>query len=213
METFGNLLLVLVMLLNFSLVGTSRLNIVIRTAALQGVILGVMPLIVSQHLTVEVGVIAMVTVLLKGSVIPSLLFRAMREVNIGREIKPLLGFMASMLILVIGTALCIALAAYLPLASTHRESLIVPASFATIFTGFILLTTRQKAITQVIGFLTLENGVFAFALLLIEVMPFLVEIGILLDLFVAIFAMGIIINHIQRTFSSLDTLSLSSLKE
>ena len=78
----------------------------------------------------------------------------------------------------------------------------VAASFATILTGFFLITTRIKAITQVLGYLVLENGIYIFGVLLLEATPFLVEVGVLLDLFVAIFVMGIIINHISREFTS-----------
>ena len=80
-------------------------------------------------------------------------------------------------------------------------------------TGFLILTTRRKAITQVVGYLVLENGIFVMGLALLEAMPLLVEAGVLLDLFVGIFVMGIIINHISREFSSMDTARLSSLKE
>ena len=89
----------------------------------------------------------------------------------------------------------------------------MPASLATVLTGFLVLTTRRKAITQVVGYLVLENGIFIFGLLLVEAMPFLVEIGVLLDLFVGVFVMGIIIDHINREFSSLDTEHLTSLRE
>ena len=101
----------------------------------------------------------------------------------------------------------------LPLAPEHRDLLIVPASFSTVFTGFLLLVARFKAITQAIGYLVLENGIFIFGLLLLEAMPFLVEIGVLLDLFVGIFVVSIIIHHINREFASLDTRRLASLKE
>src|SRR5207244_1116074 len=89
----------------------------------------------------------------------------------------------------------------------------VPASLATVWPGFLLLTTRKKAITQVLGYLLLENGIFLFALLLLEAMPFLVEVGVLLDLFTGVFVMGIIIFHINREFSSISTEHLSELKE
>ncbi len=91
----------------------------------------------------------------------------------------------------------------------HAGALLVPASFATVLTGFILLTTRFKAITQVIGYLVLENGIFIFGMLLVEAMPFLVEMGVLLDLFVGIFVICIIVNHINQEFASLDTRRLS----
>ena len=95
----------------------------------------------------------------------------------------------------------------------HAGVLTVPASLATVLTGFLVLTTRRKAITQVVGYLTLENGIFVFGLTLAEAIPFLVEIGVLLDLLVAIFVIGIVINRIHREFASLDVTRLDSLKE
>ena len=93
----------------------------------------------------------------------------------------------------------------LPLAEEHKHSLLVPASLATVWTGFLMLTTRRKAIMQVLGYLLLENGIFLFGLLLLEAMPFLVEVGVLLDLFTGVFVMGIIIHHISREFASIST--------
>ena len=58
-----------------------------------------------------------------------------------------------------------------------------------------------------------ENGIFVFGLLLIAAMPFLVEVGVLLDLFTGVFVMGIIINHINREFASVSTEHLAELKE
>ena len=94
-----------------------------------------------------------------------------------------------------------------------QGSLILPSSFATVLTGCIVLTTRRKAITQVVGYLILENGIFIMGLALLDALPFLVEIGVLLDLFVAIFVMGIIIHHVSREFASTDAAELASLKE
>lgn len=208
-----NLLLVGILLLNLFMLGTSRIRALIQAAALQGVVLGVMPLLVGGHAGWNAAFIAIATVLLKGSVIPRMLRRALREAQIKREVEPLIGFVPSMLLGAFGTLLAIALASGLPLEPQHRELLIVPASFSTVLTGFLLLTTRIKAITQAIGYLVLENGIFIFGLLLVEAMPFLVEIGILLDLFVGIFVVSIIIHHINREFASLDTRRLASLKE
>ena len=78
--------------------------------------------------------------------------------------------------------------------------------------GLLVLATRAKAMTQVVGYLVLENGIFIFGLLLVERMPFLVEVGVLLDLFVGVFVMGIIINHINREFDSLDPHRLTELQ-
>jgi hydrogenase-4 component E len=150
---------------------------------------------------------------LKALVIPGILLRAMRNAAIRREIEPFVGFTTSLLLGALATGLSLVFSRSLPLLDEHAEGLIVPAAFATVLTGFLVLTTRRKAITQVVGYLTLENGIFVFGLLLVEAMPLLVEIGVLLDLFVAVFVMGIIMDHISREFSSLSTEHLTSLKE
>ncbi|MDP2874900.1 MAG: hypothetical protein Q8O00_01875, partial [Holophaga sp.] len=92
-------------------------------------------------------------------------------------------------------------------------TLFVPASLTTLFTGFLILTTRRRALTQVVGYLVLENGVYLFSLLLVKNMPLLVETGVLLDLVVGIFVMGIVINHIQQAFDSQDTQRLAHLRD
>jgi hydrogenase-4 component E len=137
----------------------------------------------------------------------------MRDLSIRREIEPFIGYVTSLILCATGTALALVFARSLPLAPEHQGSLLVPGSLATILTGFILLVTRRKAITQVVGYLLLENGVFIMGLTLVNVMPFLVEGGVLLDLFVGIFVMGIMIHHINREFASIDTEHLSKLKD
>lgn len=208
-----NSLLVLVVLLNFPMLGSSRIQAVIRTTAAQGVLLGLMPLFGHEHIRWEMTVICLLTVGIKGAFIPALLFRALREASIQREVSPLLGFIPSLLLGGLGTGLAVVFADTLPLADIQANTLILPASFSTILAGFIFLTTRPQAISQVVGYLTLENGIFVFGLLLLDAMPFLVEMGVLLDLSVGVFVMGIILRHIQRTFSSLDTTRLNALKE
>jgi hydrogenase-4 component E len=125
----------------------------------------------------------------------------------------LIGLIPSLVIGAAGTAGSVFFSQTLPLAASQQGSLILPSSFATVLTGCIVLTTRRKAITQVVGYLILENGIFIMGLGLLDAMPFLVEVGVLLDLFVAIFVMGIIINHVSREFASTDAAELTSLKE
>lgn len=206
-------LLVIVLLLNFFVLGTSRLRTVINASAAQGVALGVLALLVYPRIDVEIVLVAVGAALIKGLVIPWMLHRAMRDAAIRREVEPLIGFVPSLLLCAVGTGAALVFSSTLPLAPQHQGSLLVPASLATVLTGFLVLTTRRKAINQVVGYLVLENGIYIMGLTLLEAMPFLVEIGVLLDLFVAIFVMGIILNHINREFGSMDTARLSALKE
>jgi hydrogenase-4 component E len=206
-------LLVLVLLLNFTALAGSRLRAVIYAVAGQGVVLGLLPLFVHKDVGWRVLLLVIATITVKSVIIPRMLIYAMREVVIRREVEPIIGFIPSLLLGVIGTALALVFARTLPLDIEHRDSLIVPASLATFLTGFVLLTSRWKAIFQAVGYLVLENGVFLFGLLLIEALPFLVEVGMLLDLSVGVFVMGIIIHQISREFSSQSTEHLSALKE
>jgi hydrogenase-4 component E len=206
-------LLVLVLLVNFFVLGTSRLRAVVYAVAFQGVLLGLMPIFVHGEIGWWLVFLVTATIVIKGFVLPELLSYAMREVAISREIEPLVGYVPSLLLGAAGTGLALAFARTLPLAPNHSGTLVVPASLATALTGFLILTTRRKAITQAVGYLVLENGIFLFGLLLVEAMPFLVEIGVLLDLFVCVFVMGIIIHHINQEFSSMSTEHLARLKD
>jgi hydrogenase-4 component E len=208
-----NALLVIVLLLNLFLLGTSLIRALIFGVALQGVLLGCMPLLLNPRLGLIPVFVAIATIALKGSIIPRMLQKALRDAQIKREVGPIIGIVPTMLLGALGTAISIAFASRLTLAPQHREMLVTSAAFSTVLTGFLLLTTRIKAITQVIGYLVLENGIYIFGMLLLEAMPFLVELGVLLDLFVGIFVVSIIMHHISREFASLDTRRLSALKE
>jgi len=215
-----NLLIGLTMGLNLMALGSSRIPSLIRAMSVQGVVLGLMPLLI-EHLfgwgallhAWPVLLVAVATVVVKGVVIPRLLNRAMRAANIDRDMEPLIGYVPSILLGAGGTIAAMALARSLPLLPEHAGSLLVPGALASVLTGFVLLIGRTKAISQVCGYLILETGIYLFGLLLIHSTPLLVEAGILLDLTVGVFVIGIIVDHIQRAFDTLDTRKLTVLRE
>ncbi len=213
MSTVFDALLVTVLLLNLFALGASRMRSVIGATALQGVCLGVLAITAHASITVEVVAVGLAAIAIKAVVIPRLLYKAMRDAAIVRDVEPLIGLIPSLVIGALGTVASVIFAQTLPLTPALEGSLILPSSFATVLTGCIVLTTRRKAITQVVGYLILENGIFIMGLALLDALPFLVELGVLLDLFVAIFVMGIIINHVSRDFGTTDAAELSSLKE
>ena len=213
MTKIADSLLIIVLLLNFFALGTSRIKALVTASAAQGIALGIVALLAHGTFGFQPLLIAVVTLSLKGILIPQMLLRALRDVGIRREVEPLIGLIPSLLLCALGTGLAVLFSHALPLAKEHEVSLLIPTSLSTVFSGFLLLTTRRKAISQVVGYLVLENGVFIMGLTLVHAMPFLVEMGVLLDLLVAIFVMGIIINHIKREFASLDTTRLSQLRD
>ena len=215
MSSWTEMVFILVVVLDFFLLASSRLKAVIRAAATQGALLAVMPLLLAWH-TTELGHVLALSIgalVVKGVVIPWLLLWAIREAAIRREVEPIVGFIPSLILGAVGVALAFAFSSAMPLPTPEKHAFIVPTALSTVWTGLLLVVSRRKAVSQVIGFLVLENGVFVFGLLLSDFMPAMVEAGVLLDLFAAVFVMGIVMFHINREFSSLDTEKLSVLKD
>jgi len=208
----ANGILLTVILLNYFILGTSRLGTCIRTVAAQGILLALLPPLV-YGLNGHSAVLMTGALVIKGIIIPWLLFRAIRQVRIRREIEPRISYIATLVLGALITAGAFIFADRLPLLPEHLHSLFIPTSLSTLGAGFLLLITRRKAITQVVGYLIFENGIFIFGILLADAMPLMVETGVLLDMLVAIFVMGIVMNHINREYSSINTEHLSLLKE
>ncbi len=213
MNTTADLIVILLVLSNLALLGLSRLGTCIRVVALQGVALGLLPLFLGESRpALHQMLFSAVLIGLKGIVFPWVLTKTLREIRIQREIEPFVGYGAS---IVLGTAALVIsmwLGRQLPMPIPIRSGLIVPAAFFTIMTGLFLIIARKKALTQVLGYLVLENGIYTFGAALTESQPVLFEAGILLDVFAAVFVMGIAIFHINREFDHIDTDKLSGLR-
>src|SRR5947207_12019156 len=100
-------LLVLVLLLNLLALGTSRIGAVIRTVAIQGFLLGLMPLLVHEHISLFVILLSVAIISVKSFLIPSMLARAMRDADIKREVEPLIGLVPSMVLGAVATGLSV----------------------------------------------------------------------------------------------------------
>lgn len=213
MHTFAELIIVFVILLDLALAVTGGLASCIRLVALQGVVAGLLPLLAGHGAPGARAVsFALVIILLKGVVFPWLLARAGERSGARKDVEPLISYPASIMLCLGAFIASSWLGSRLPLPET-QVAWIVPASLATIFTGFLLITTRTKAITQVLGYLVIENGIYIFGLALFVEQPLMVELAILLDVFVAVFVMGIAIFHISREFDHIDTAQLSELSD
>ncbi len=216
MTVWTDTLLVFVLLGDFFLLGSSRIRASIRTVAAQGFFLGFLPLLVQQGAETPRALFLFAAGIgLRGVAFPWLLFRAQRAVMVRREAEPFVGFTASLLAGTLGLVLCFWLGARLPLPrpAASVSSLVVPVAFFSIFTGLFLIVGRKTALAQVLGYLVIENGIYAFGVSQALVEPLLVEMGILLDAFAAVFVMGITIFHISREFDNIDVDRLASLKD
>jgi hydrogenase-4 component E len=209
-----DLLLALLFLPTFVILGSSRLPSCLKALAAQGVLLGLLPLAHATHAPApRVILLAVIVILIKGLLLPRLLGRAMRQVDVRQEVEPIIGFGFSILSGILFLIIGFWLSSRLPLPGSFKSPLAVTLAFFNLFSGFMLLISRRKALTQVVGYLVLESGVYIFGVSVALELPILVELGILLDVFVAVFVMGIMIFHIQRTFDHIDADQLSVLKE
>jgi hydrogenase-4 component E len=206
--------IVLLILTNLRLIASSRIASCIDVVAIQGVLLGVLPLLVgTDHVTVRAYLLSGGTILLKGVIFPWLLLRALRAAHIQREMEPLIGYTTSLLMGAVLLALSMWLGSQLPLPVPAEYPLVVPLAMFNIMIGLFAIVSRRKAIMQVLGYLVMENGIYAFGLAFAMSEPLLVELGILLDVFMAVFVMGITIFHISREFDHMDTDRLTTLKD
>ena len=216
MHAFVEPLLLAIILTDFAVLGTSRLTACIRMVALQGAMLGLLSISVESPVSAHSVVLGVGTIGVKAIVLPWFLRWAMREADVRREVEPAIGYMASLLLGAVAAGLSFGVANRLPpidAASGAPVGLLVPVALATLLCGLLVLITRRKAITQVVGYLMLENGVYLFGLTLVERISFLVEIGVLLDVFVGVFIMGIVVFHINREFASISAENLVELRE
>jgi hydrogenase-4 component E len=212
MSHLDQVLLLSVVLSNFVVLGTTRLSTCIRAVAVQGFLLGVLPMALHPGAGLTIIGLSLGTVLIKAVILPWFLLWAIREASVRREVEPLIGYITSLLLGAVAVAIAFAIAQRLPLPG-RESSLLVPVAMSTLIIGLLVLTTRAKAITQVVGYLMLENGIYTFGLTLAERVPLLVELGVLLDVFVGVFVMGIVVFHINREFDSISSAHLVELKD
>lgn len=197
----------------FALLATSRIGACIRWLAFQGILFGMVPIILhDEALTTRVILLVAGNVLLKGIVFPWLLLRLRARANYNREVEPFIGFVGSTLLGVLILALSVWLAAQMKPSLPQAPFDMLDAAIFLIFIGLFLIISRRKAVMQVIGYLVLENGIFVFGVSTVIGIPLLVELGVLLDAFVAVFVMGIAVFQINREFGTLDVDRLNALK-
>lgn len=207
-------LLVFLVLTNFLLLGSRLPAARIRLTAIQGLLLaGLTILVHAGDLGPRILLLAVASAAVKAGVFPWLLHRAVREEDVRRGVEPFVGYTVSVLIGLLLLGFAIWMSARLPLPVAQAPGLAPPAAFFSIFAGLLLVVTRKTALSQVLGYLVLENGVYTFGVSLAYEQQFLVELGILLDLLVGVFVMGIIIFHISREFDHIEVDRLSSLKD
>jgi hydrogenase-4 component E len=182
--------------------------------ALQSVFLAVTAMLVAFLTGIHhIYVAAVLTVAIKAVVLPLILKKIVRQLNVQREVISYVNIPAGLL--VCGGLVILAFFITQPIGHLGflltQDSLAI--ALAIVLIGFFVMITRQKAVTQVIGFLVMENGLFLAATAAAYGMPLIVELGIFFDVLVAGLIVGIYTHQIHGAFGSVDTSRMKALKE
>jgi hydrogenase-4 component E len=162
----------------------------------------------------ELYLIALLTALFRGCFLPYLMLRIIRRLNVAREAHVILQASSSLVIGALGVVFALIVATRigtdLDLAGTVVVlALTVMLSMKLI--GFLMLTVRHEAISQVLGLLVLENGIFLGAQILVPGMPLLIEIVILFDLLIVVACFGLLVQYLVSHVGSTSSLALRRL--
>ena len=157
-------------------------------------------------------VVALALLLLKGIAIPALLRTMLRRVGIPPQVKPYVNTEISLLIAGVLVLFAYVLARPWTLVTTLPTRDGLPLAMALLFVSLFIIVSRKKAITQVIGFLMLENAIALLAAVGTYGVPLLVEIGVSLDALMVFLVMQIFVYHIHETFDTIDVEELTRLK-
>lgn len=194
------------------LVAQKSLVAAISTYALQTSLLGAIAFAVGLAVgRVELLAIGVITFVLKVGVVSRLMLRVMRSIHVKREVQPLIGITASVIVIILVTGVAFALTSSIRLPAETLSPDALPVSLALVFAGIATMALRRKAMTQAVGLLMAENGAFLSALTLTAGMPLLIEMGIFFDVLTVSVVLGIFVFRINETFASIDTSLLRRL--
>ena len=182
MNPWLDTVLVLLILTNLYLLGSSRLNACIRTVAAQAVLLGIIPLL-AHGASWAFGCCCWRPsgTSIKAGVLPWLLRRAVREAGVRTEVEPIVGFTTSLLLGLGSWGRPCTWPAGCRCPAPRAPPFLVPVALFTTMVGMLVIVGRRKAIMQALGYLAMENGIYAFGLAFAVEEPLLVEMGVLLD--------------------------------
>lgn len=148
---------------------------------------------------------AALTLAVRAFAVPYVLLTVLRTVSLRREVRPLVSTRIALLSAIGLTLIAFSAAGRLDLSAAFPAPRALPVSLSLMFIGLLLMATRRKAISQLIGLIIIENGIFLAGLIATLGFPLFVEIGIFFDLLVAIGVTAVLTLRINEHFDTLDT--------
>jgi hydrogenase-4 component E len=209
-----NLCAAAMLLLAFAMLSQRRILSLINLFAAQGLVLALSTTLVAaltgqSHLYLS----AALTFSLKVLILPWILHRLIRRLNVKWDVETLINIPTTMLVGLVLVILAFNLAAPIAQLAGTVTRATLGIALASVLLAFLMMITRSKAVPQVIGFLAMENGLFFAATATVYGMPMVVELGVALDVLIAALILGIFLFEIRERFDSVDTRHLERLKE
>ena len=209
-----NLLAAGLLLISFAMLSRRRTQRLITLYAWQGAILFVSTCLVAYGAGLtELWYSASLTLILKVIALPWILHRLIQRLGAQWDTEPVVNIPVTMLVGLVLVIFSFGLAQPISMMATTITRNTLGIALAVILLSFLMMITRRKAVTQVIGFLAMENGLFFAATSATYGMPMVIELGIALDVLVGVFILGIFFFQIREQFDSLDLHHLEALKE
>jgi hydrogenase-4 component E len=209
-----NLCAALLLLLSFAMLAQRRIVNLVNLLAIQGSLLLAATLLLAwrtgQH---HLYLSAALTLGLKVILLPWLMHRLIRRLQVYWDTEPLLNIPGTMLIGVVVVVFSFGLAQPISAVASTATRSSIGIAVAVVLLSFLTMITRRKAMSQVVGFLSMENGLFFGAMSATYGMPMIVELGVALDVLVAMLVLGVFFFQIREQFDSLDLHHLESLRE
>lgn len=210
---YPEILLFTILIVTFAMVAAKRITALISAFRLQSFLLFLVTFYSGMRLqNVELCIIAAMLFLLKVILIPVFLRRIMKRINIEERVGLLVNPLLSLLIALLLTYLAYKFSGIILAGSGNALSSNFVVSLAVTMFGVFIMTCRTKAISQIIGLLVMENGLFILAATVSEGMPFFVEVAIFFDVFICVVILGIFVYRINRLFTHIDVNKLRELK-
>jgi hydrogenase-4 component E len=209
----ANFLSFLFLVMSFLLIVRTSLAGQVRMFAVQSGILTALACTVAYFgRSTELFGVALVFAVVKVILIPNVLNRAVSKIGMQRMVAPYLGTSSALFI----CAILVVIAFYVmaPVTSSNRLPTAdgIPLAFAGVLIGLFTTVNRRRALTQILGFLMLENSIFMVALLATYGVPLIVEMGVFLDVLVAVLILEVFLYRIKENFDSIDVKQMGALR-
>lgn len=214
MNEWMNACLIAIIVLDIYILGTSRLITVIKATILQGILMGILPLGGNSEEMIHHWILSISVLLSNVILMPSLAIMLLKKVEIHREVEPFLPFIPSMLFGMLIGSFSFWITPYFQKVLDLQDFpiMLMPAAVTTAVSGFLILASRRKAVTQVLGYLVMENGIYIWGLTLLDRMPLLVELGVILGIFMTVMVMATVSYRVYLKLGHVNVDELSKLK-